>query len=313
MRILLWHVHGSWTTAFVHGEHDYLIPVTPDRGADGLGRARTWDWPASTVERTPAQLRHEDIDVVLLQRPHELDRATEWLGRRPGSDLPAVYVEHNAPEPHPALSRHPMADQDAIRLVHVTHFNSLYWDSGRALVDIVEHGIIDPGYRYTGELPRAAVAVNDPIRRGRMVGTDLLDRFAGAVPVDVFGMRVTGLPRVSTHEDVPQHQLHAQLARRRVYLHLVRWTSLGLSVLEAMFLGMPVVGVAATELGEAVPADAGVLSTDVDRLVSAAQKYAHDPDAARAAGRRARSAVLQRYGVARFLADWDRVLKEVTG
>ena len=43
MRLLLWHVHGSWTTAFVAGGHDYLLPVTPTRDADGLGRARTWD------------------------------------------------------------------------------------------------------------------------------------------------------------------------------------------------------------------------------------------------------------------------------
>ena len=39
MRILLWHVHGSWTTAFVQGEHEYLVPVTPDRGPDGVGIA----------------------------------------------------------------------------------------------------------------------------------------------------------------------------------------------------------------------------------------------------------------------------------
>ena len=32
MNILLWHVHGSWTTAFVQGQHRYLVPVTPDRG-----------------------------------------------------------------------------------------------------------------------------------------------------------------------------------------------------------------------------------------------------------------------------------------
>ena len=31
MRVLLWHVHGSWTTAFVSGRHEYLLPVTPDR------------------------------------------------------------------------------------------------------------------------------------------------------------------------------------------------------------------------------------------------------------------------------------------
>ncbi len=50
MRILLWHVHGSWTTAFVQGPHEYLVPVLPDRGPDGRGRAQTWDWPGSVRE-----------------------------------------------------------------------------------------------------------------------------------------------------------------------------------------------------------------------------------------------------------------------
>ena len=35
-RVLLWHVHGAWATAFVHGEHDYTVPVLPDRGPDGV-------------------------------------------------------------------------------------------------------------------------------------------------------------------------------------------------------------------------------------------------------------------------------------
>ena len=82
MRVLLWHVHGSWTTSFVQGPHTYLVPVTADRGPDGLGRARTCDWPASVVEVTPAQLRQEDVDVVVLQRPHEAGLVEGWLGRR---------------------------------------------------------------------------------------------------------------------------------------------------------------------------------------------------------------------------------------
>ncbi len=45
MRILLWHVHGAWTTSFVQGEHEYVVPVTPERGPDGVGIARTYDWP----------------------------------------------------------------------------------------------------------------------------------------------------------------------------------------------------------------------------------------------------------------------------
>ena len=72
MRVLLWHVHGSWTTAFVQGRHEYLIPVTPDRGADGLGRAETWSWPASAVEITKDEAAEAEVDVVILQRPQEL-------------------------------------------------------------------------------------------------------------------------------------------------------------------------------------------------------------------------------------------------
>ncbi|MFL5890376.1 MAG: glycosyltransferase family 1 protein, partial [Solirubrobacteraceae bacterium] len=98
MRILLWHVHGSWTTGFVQGGHEYVLPVVPGRGPDGRGRARTWEWPESTVELTPAELAEAEIDAVLIQRPEELQLTEEWTRRRPGRDLPAIYVEHNAPQ-----------------------------------------------------------------------------------------------------------------------------------------------------------------------------------------------------------------------
>ncbi|HYY43950.1 MAG TPA: glycosyltransferase family 1 protein, partial [Actinomycetota bacterium] len=85
MRVLLWHVHGSWTTSFVQGRHTYLVPVQPERGPDGRGRALTWEWPQTVHEVTPEELRQADVDVVVLQRPHELAQlAPEWLGRRPG-------------------------------------------------------------------------------------------------------------------------------------------------------------------------------------------------------------------------------------
>jgi hypothetical protein len=325
MNVLLWHVHGSWTTAFVQGRHQYLLPVTPDRDSDGLGRARTWDWPVSAREVTPEALRGEQIDVVVLQRTRDVELVREWLGREPGRDLPAVFLEHNAPGLEPGdgpvpHTRHPMAGRDDIPIAHVTHFNRLFYDNGRAPTTVIEHGIVDPGERYTGELARAAVVVNEPVRRGRTTGGDLLPGLAAAAPVDVFGMGLTGLhekygldpDRVTLHDDPPQAAMHAELARRRVYVHPVRWTSLGLSLLEAMHLGMPVVGLATTEAVEAVPADAGVLSTRPERLWAAVRDFLHDEDAARLAGKAARAAALERYGLERFLADWDRLLGEVT-
>jgi glycosyltransferase involved in cell wall biosynthesis len=313
VRILLWHVHGSWTTSFVQGDHDYLLPTTPGRDSDGLGRAISWEWPPGAVEVPCERLRDTDFDVVVLQRPHELELAERWTGRRPGRDVPAVYVEHNTPGGDVPYTRHPLADQREIPIVHVTHFNRLFWDCGSARSDVVEHGIVDPGHHYSGDWARAAVVVNDPVRRGRAVGTDLLPALAEVAALDVFGMNVHGLndaldvptDRLWTFEDLTQAQMHRELARRRVYVHTSRWTSLGLSLLEAMHLGMPVVALATTEAVAAVPPGAGVLSTRPEELAAAVWRFVHDPAEAQAVGAAAREAALARYGLGRFLADWD--------
>jgi glycosyltransferase involved in cell wall biosynthesis len=312
MRILLWHVHGSWTTAFVHGSHEYLIPVQPDRGPDGRGRAQTWDWPASAVEVTEEEAAEAEIDLVVLQRPQELyGLARRWLGgRRPGVHLPAIYVEHNAPQGRIADMRHPAADREDLTLVHVTHFNDLFWDAGRTPTRVIEHGIVDPGHRYSGELPHAAVVINEARRRGRVTGTDLLPRLNGQVPIDLFGMDAAALGGVG---DPSQDELHGEMARRRVYLHPIRWTSLGLSLIEAMQLGMPVVALATTEAPDAVPPQAGLVSTNVDALAAEVRRLVADPEDARERGLAARAGALERYGLDRFLTDWDTLMEEVAG
>ena len=178
----MWHVHGSYTTSLVQGQHEYLLPLLPSRGPDGRGRALTWDWPPNAIELPPADARDAEVDVLVLQRPEELNGLCEqWLGgRRPGRDVPAIYLEHNAPQGRIAEMRHPAADRPDLTVVHVTHFNELFWDAGTTPTRVIEHGIVDPGYRYSGVLPRAVTALNEPVRRGRVTGTDLLERLADA-------------------------------------------------------------------------------------------------------------------------------------
>ncbi len=308
LRILAWHVHGSYMTALLQGRHTFLLPTLPDRGPDGRGRARTWQWPDTAVEVSPEEAEVADVDLVLLQRPEDLGLAETWLsGRRPGRDVPAVYLEHNIPQGRIAEMSHPMAGR-MIPIVHVTHTNALLWDCGRAPTRVVEHGVVDPGHRYTGELPRAGVVVNEPVRRGRVTGTDLLARFQSAVPIDLFGMGTEPLGG----RDLPQEHMHDELARRRAYLHPVRWTSLGLALIEAMHLGLPVVALATTEVPSAVPPGAGVVSNDPDVLTDALRRLMADPEEARVMGKAARAAALDRFGLDRFLSDWDEVFEEMT-
>ncbi len=318
MRILMWHVHGSWTTSFVHGPHTYLLPVVAGRGPDGRGRAETWDWPAAAVERTPEELAGDEFDVVLLQRPHEAELLERWTGRRAGTDVPAVYVEHDTPRGPAVTTRHPLAERSDVPVVHVTHFNRIMWDTGRAPTEVVEHGVLDPGHLYTGSTASLAAVVNEPVRRGRVAGTDLLTALAGQLPVDVYGMGMDRLaehaPHMAgrLHENYPQEQLHAALGAHRAYFHPYRWTSLGLALLEAMTIGMPVLGLSTTEAPRAVPPEAGLLSNDPDALAAQARRWLDDPGAAAAAGTAAREHALEHYGADRFLGEWDRILEKVT-
>jgi Glycosyl transferases group 1 len=316
VRVLLWHVHGSWTTSFVQGHHDYVVPLLPDRGPDGRGRARTWDWPVNVREVPADELADVPVDVVLLQRPHEPELLRRWTGRRAGVDLASVYVEHNAPSGPAAATRHPLADQDAITVVHVTSFNAVMWDCGRAPTAVVEHGVVDPGYRYTGELGSLAVVVNEPVRRWRVAGTDLVLQMSGTVPVVVYGMGLDALVRrapqlAGSVHDLRQDELHDRIGHHRAYFHPYRWTSLGLALIEAMTAGLPVLGLPATAAPEAVPEAAGVLSSDLDVLRRTARRWMHEPEEARERGRAARRFALERFGLHRFLDDWDVLLKEV--
>ena len=113
-------------------------------------------------------------------------------------------------------------------------------------------------------------------------------------------------------KDLDQERLHIEMARRRVYLHPNRWTSLGLSLIEAMMLGMPVVAVASTETRWPCRREAGVVTTRPDALTDAVRMFCENAELARTVGARARALALERFGLARFLHDWDLVLAEVT-
>jgi glycosyltransferase involved in cell wall biosynthesis len=150
--------------------------------------------------------------------------------------------------------------------------------------------------------------VNEARRRGRVTGTDLLGELNGRVPLDVFGMDAAAIGGI---ENVTQERLHAEMARRRAYLHPIRWTSLGLSLIEAMHLGMPVVALATTEVPEAVPREAGIVSTSIETLRAGIRRLIDDPEEARRRGRSAREAALERFGLERFLRDWDLLFDEL--
>jgi hypothetical protein len=316
LRILTWHVHGNYLFYLSQSKHEFFLPVmngedetVPLPGYGGKGNGFPW---GTNVHDVPAhQVRRMELDCILFQsRRNYLEDQDDILSEAQ-RHLPRIYLEHDPPREHPTDTRHPV-DNPNVLLVHVTHFNDLMWDSGRTPTRVIEHGVVVPrGARYTGEREAGIAVVNNLQGRGRRLGLDVFKRARERVPLDLVGINAEVLGGIPS---VPYDQLPMLTGRYRFFFNPIRYTSLGLAVCEAMMLGMPIVGLATTEMVTVVQNGvSGYLDTNVDRLVERMRDLLADPIHARQLGEAARVHARERFNIKRFARDWDDAFRYVTG
>jgi hypothetical protein len=259
------------------------------------------------VHEVPAEhVRDLDLDLVIYQTPRQyFEDRYEILSPRQ-QHLPAIYLEHNTPKPYAERTPHPVDDRNTL-LVHVTHYNRLMWDNRQTPNIVIEHSVcIDPTARYEGELARGITVVNGPHKRPRISGFDLfLDaRDRHGIPLDLAGMETEAFGGFG---DIPYRHLHHRMARYRFYFSPMRYTSLPLALVEALTVGMPVVALATTEVpGVLRDGEHGFVSCDFDYLLERMRELLMQPQLARELGQNARRLAEQRFGLQRFIEQWDQ-------
>jgi glycosyltransferase involved in cell wall biosynthesis len=310
LRILTWHIHGSYLYYLTQSHHQFYLPVKPGKPEGYGGCLDGFSWSDNVVEVPAEEVHRLEFDCILFQsRQNYLHDQYEILSESQ-RQLPQIYLEHDPPRQHPTDTRHPVDDANVL-LVHVTSFNNLMWDSGRTPTRVIEHGVIVPeDIRYSGELERGLVVVNGLRSRGRRLGTDVFDRVRQHVPLDLVGMASETLGGLG---EIPHAQLPAFQCRYRFFFNPIRYTSLGLAVCEAMMLGMPIIGLATTEMVTVVENGvSGYVDTNCDRLIEHMQELFHDPTEAHHLGIGARRTAQERFNIQRFMEEWDAAFALVT-
>lgn len=309
LQILTWSNYPRYLASLARTGHELLLPVKPGHPIGYAGRADR-PFPGNVRDVPAEEVPGLQLDVVLSQSRQN------WLVDRDLilSDaqrlLPRVHLEHDPPREHGGGDRHVVDDPGAL-LVHVTHFNELMWDSGATPTRVIEHGVALPmGVRWHGRLQRGLVIVNGLGHRGRWVGADLVQRVRRAVPVDLVGI---GTEELGGLGEIPHAELPAFAANYRFLFHPVRYAGLGIAVCEAMLLGMPVVGLATTELATIITNGvSGWVGTDLDWLTGRMRSLLEDHEQARRLGEGARRTATHRFAIERFTRDWDEALTAVT-
>jgi len=303
LKILIWHIHGSYLNTLAAADHDWYVPVKAGAPEGYLGRGWTFDQHERLHEVPAESVRDLDLDLVIFQTPKNyLEDQYEILSETQRR-LPRIYLEHNTPKPHATDTQHPVDDPNVL-LVHVTHYNRLMWDNGRTPTVVIEHSIaIDPTVEYSGHLARGITVANGIQKRPRIAGYDLFLQAREVLPLDIAGMQTEVFGGLG---DIPYRHLHRRVAEYRFLFSPMRYTSLPLSVIEAMTIGMPVVALATTELPTVIENGRnGYVSCDLDYLIDRMRALLDDPAEARRLGNNARETAGLRFGLERFIDDWN--------
>ncbi len=310
LRILTWHVHGNYLYYLTQVPHDFYLVTDAERSTHHSGRSGILPWGDNVHEAPVEAIAGMAFDLILFQSRDAWEREQHLILSEAQRRLPRIYLEHDPPQQHPTDTPH-WVDDPEVLLVHVTHFNRLMWNNGRTPARVVEHGVKPlAAVQWTGEVERGLVVVNNLDRRGRRLGLDVYQEVAREVPLTLVGM---GSERCGGAGEVPHHELPGRMAAHRFFFNPIRYTSLGLAVIEAMMAGTPVVGLATTELATVIRHGVdGIIDTRVDALVGAMQALLADPAEARRLGLAGRRMAQERFHIDRFVHDWLQVMHEAT-
>lgn len=307
IKIFTWHIHGSYLYYLSQGNYDIYIPTKPEKTEGYYGRGETFPFGTNVIEISADKVKDHQFDCILFQTNQNYQVDQYEILSAEQRELPKIYLEHDPPRQHPTDTKHLINDPDII-LVHVTHFNKLMWDNNNTATRVIEHGVTVPKAIYSGHLNKGIVVINNLPTRGRLLGLDVFLEARQHMPLDLVGMGTgeLGLGEV-LHPQLPDFQ-----GRYRFFFNPIRYTSLGLAVCEAMMMGMPVVGLATTELSAVIDNGySGFIHTDVNYLIEKMELLIKDPELAKEIGNNGREVAMKRFNIQRFVNDWEQLFIEV--
>jgi glycosyltransferase involved in cell wall biosynthesis len=311
-KIFTWHIHGSYLYYLTQTNCEFYLPVNADRTPGYAGRTPSFPWGDNVHEVPIDTVKETEFDSILFQS--NFGGSDTYLNDQYKLfsplqlQLPKIYIEHDPPRQSPTDTKH-LIDNKDVTLVHVTHFNEIMWDNGQTPTTVIPHGVMIPkNVSYTGEIDKGIVVINNLSKRGRRLGLDIFEKVRQYIPLDLVGM---GSKELGGLGEIPPKELHEFISHYRFFFNPIRYTSLGLSVCEAMMLGMPIVGLATTEMPVIIHNGLnGYSNTNIEVLIKNMHSLLHEPEKAKELGQNARRFAQRNFNIHRFTQNWENLFRQ---
>ena len=97
LRILVWHVHGSYLYYLTQSAHKFYLPSSPERAGDLAGKWGHIPWGDNVMDVPVQEVRNLDLDVILFQLPGQYLTQQDEILSDAQRKLPRIYLEHDPP------------------------------------------------------------------------------------------------------------------------------------------------------------------------------------------------------------------------
>ncbi len=319
LRIFTWNIHHPYLGALVKTGHDFYFPVKPGQpyhyaGAPVEGRL------LENVHEIPAEeAREHDYDLILIHTHHELAEERFAVLSKEQQRIPKIMMHHTPPWKHPErwLEKFYATLPEVDALVHLTEYNRRHWNEQlnpyirRDLrQETIYHGIeLDPSILWTGNRAKAVTAMNYFSQRPRDTGPRHWRNVTAHVPCDLFG---ADSERMGGHGLVTHEEIRRVFAKYRAYFNPTYLSSVPMAMLEAMSVGVAPVSRATTEMPNIITNGRnGFVHRRPGELVESIKRLIADRDLSHHLGAAAQQTIKERFGMVRFLKQWNDLFTEV--
>lgn len=295
-KIFTWPVHQQYLFELAKGDFEIYIP--DGQSEDFLSK---FSAQKNVIETSAAALKDLQLDCILFQDEYSYLTAQYEVLSPQQRELPKIYLEHNPPKQHPTNTKHVVEDI-GVQLVHVNYYNALMWDNNQVPVTVIENGVNENDTSFTGINSRGVVVLEENPADDRVIGMDIFRQVKEALPLEIIQIGKKGV----TYQNLAEH-----LSPYRFLFCPDRYASPGFAVQQAMMLGMPVVGLATTDLPTIISNKvSGFVHSDLQYLIQKMQQLIEDPSLAVQLGAHARSHALKNFSSNHFLADWKQLIRK---
>jgi glycosyltransferase involved in cell wall biosynthesis len=141
------------------------------------------------------------------------------------------------------------------------------------------------------------------------LGYDIFEKVRNIIPLDIAGM---GSAELGGLGEIPHHKLPALMAKYSFLFNPIRYSSLGLTVCEAMMAGVPVLGLATTEMANIIKNGVnGYVDTDLKAILLQARMILQNETYARLLSAGAKAYARKRFAIERFAKEWETLFQQV--